>query len=74
MSSTFGRRFLSALDRWYSRRRTRAVLEALNDHLLNDIGIDRCNIDVIAEELCPVPKEEECRDAQAPLSARSYYY
>lgn len=74
MSSTFGRRFLSALDRWYSRRRTRAVLDALDDHLLKDIGIDRCNIDVIAEELCPAPQKEERRDAQAPLSARAYYY
>jgi uncharacterized protein YjiS (DUF1127 family) len=37
---------------WRLRRKTTMKLSSLSDHLLNDIGVDRSQIAIFADDLC----------------------
>ena len=67
---------LKAIHRWYDRRRAESRLNALNDHLLRDIGIVRHEIpEVVAQGMAnssrahqnwPIRADAEPRPAPGP--------
>lgn len=50
MSTNLLHRIFDALTRWHLRRRVIAELSALDDRLLKDIGLDRCQLSAVAED------------------------
>ena len=43
-------KLMHAIKRWHERRTTIRQLSQLNDHLLNDIGIQRYEIDALVQQ------------------------
>ena len=64
----------AALERWHQRRVTRLALLALNDRQLRDIGLDRSEIDLVAERLEGAQAERRPGDAPVILNRSSFYY
>jgi uncharacterized protein YjiS (DUF1127 family) len=50
------RRSVGGISRWRQRRTTIRELQALSDHYLSDIGLDRSQIDSTVEEIYARPK------------------
>jgi uncharacterized protein YjiS (DUF1127 family) len=59
-----------AVQRWTTRRETVRELRALPDYLLRDIGIERADIDAVADVLIERQAEQEvARAGRRPLRA-----